>query len=215
MAPLSNAEKQARHRKKEELQRFAEQCFRDAQLGAFQHGANASAMLSQIKQMAELPSGWTDEDFEHAVERIQQLRMDLIDPGNDLENDLHDARGTFEEFGRAQDVRSLRKETEKAIADTRALAAHLISALELTSLSSSERAAALAEAMRHVARTLANERPVPRSAANVLCLMTLPPQYRRPDWFGDEFAEYLAYRFGREDIKNELGQKILDFDYGF
>ncbi len=213
MSPLSNAEKQARHRKKEELQRFAEQCFRDAQMGAFQHGANAPAMLAQIKQMADLPSGWTSEDYEMAVERIHQLRMDLINPNNDLTNDVHNALDTFEEWGKAPDKARFRKETQKAIDDTYNLATHLISALELTSLSNGERAAALMEAMRHVGRSLANERLLRPSDANTVCLATLPPQYRRPDWFAESFAKYIAFRLGTEEAKDDLGQKILDYDF--
>ncbi|MGR3703785.1 MAG: hypothetical protein ACU0A4_17015 [Paracoccaceae bacterium] len=213
MSPLSNAEKQARHRKKEELQRFAEKCFREAQLGAFQHGANAIAMLAQIKQMADLPSGWTDEDYEMAVERIQQLRMDLINPNNDLDNDVHDALDTLEEWRRVPDKAKFRKDTQKSIEDTRNLASHLISALELTSLSNGERAAALLEALRHVGRSLANERPLKRSDANTICLATLPPQYSRPDWFADSFAKYIAFRLGTQEAKDDLGQKILDYDF--
>lgn len=214
MSPLNNAEKQARHRKKEELQRFAEQCFREAQLGAFQHGAKAPAMLAQIKQMADLPSGWTDEDYTQALERIQQLRMDLIDPGNDLDIDVHDTLGSFEEWGKAPNKGKHRKETQKAIEDTRNLASHLISAVELTALSNGERAAALLEALRHVGRSLANERPLRRSDANTVCLATLPPQYNRPDWFAESFAKYVAFRLGTEEAKNDLGQKLLNYDFG-
>lgn len=212
MSPLSNAEKQARHRKKEELQRFAEQCFRDAQMGAFQHGANATAMLSQIKQMADLPSGWTKEDYEMAVERIQQLRMDLINPNNDLDNDVHDALDSFNEWQKAPT--KVRVDTEKAIQETRNLASHLISAVELTNLSNGERAAAIVEALRHVGRSLANERPLRRSDANTVCLATLPPQYRRPDWFAESFAKYMAFRLGTEEAKDDLGQKIIEYDFG-
>ncbi|WP_433988794.1 hypothetical protein SuNHUV7_25290 (plasmid) [Pseudoseohaeicola sp. NH-UV-7] len=212
MSPLSNAEKQARHRKKEELQRFAEQCFRDAQIGAIRHGANAPAMLAQIKQMADLPSGWTNEDLELAVERIQQLRMDLINPNNDLDNDVHDALDSFNEWKKAP--AKVRIDTEKAIQDTRNLASHLISAVELTKLSNGERAAALVEALRHVGRSLANERPLHRSDANTVCLATLPPQYRRPDWFAESFAKYMAFRLGTEEAKEDLGQKIIDYDFG-
>lgn len=214
MAPLSNAEKQVRHRKKEELRKFADQCFRDAQMGAIRHGANAPAMLAQLKQMAELPSGWTAEDYELAVERIKQLRMDLIDPGNDLENDVYDSLGTFSEWEKFADAAKARKDSERAIQDTRNLASHLISAVELTNLGNGERAAALLEALRHVGRSLANERPLRQSTANTMCLATLPPQYRRPDWFAESFADYIAWRLGTEEDKNALGQAIIDFDFG-
>ena len=211
MSPLSNAEKQARHRKKEDLKRFAERCFRQAQIGApFKHGVDAPAMLAQLKALAELPSGWTDEDLTIAGERIQQLYVDLINPGYELENDVDAARGWSEEFKRTSVPHKAMKENLRAIEDTRALASHLISALELTHLSNGERAAALMEAMRHVARSLANERPLRRSAANTVCLLSLPPQYRRPDWFSESFAEWIAHRIGEEEATKDLGQKIIN-----
>ncbi len=214
MSPISNAEKQARFRKKEELKKFADQCFREAQCFAYQHPKKGPALLAQLQSMSKLPSAWTDEDLEFAYARIHQLRMDLINPDNDLENDVHNARDSLQEFGRTPNPVKQVQDTERAIEDTRALAAHLISALELTTLGNGERAAALMEAMRHVGRSLVNERPLHKSDATVVCLSTLPPNYQRPDWFSEAFAEWLAYRLGQEEAKNELGQNILDYEYG-
>jgi len=209
MAPISNAEKQARFRKKEELKRFAEQCSRDAQLGLFQHGAEGPAMLAQMQSNADLPSGWTDEDFELAVHRIHQLKMDLISPNNDLANDVYDSLGVLEE-PRTRPLRALRKESDQAIADTRALADHLISAIELTSLGHAERAAAVLEALRYVARSLANDRPLRRSNASIVCLSILPPHYQRPDWFAEGFADWFASRLGNDAPKDEIATKLLE-----
>lgn len=214
MPPLTNAEKQARFRKKEELQKFADRCFREAQLGAFQHGAKGPALLAQIKSLAELPSGWTDEDLERAVERIQQLWGDLVNPDHELSNDVHEGRGSMEEFARTPDPAKHMKDTQEAIENTQALAAHLISAVELTDLSNSERAAALMEAMRHVARSLANDRPLRKSNANTVCLATLPPHYQRPDWFPEALTRWLAFRLGDENAKADLGKRLLNFRFG-
>jgi hypothetical protein len=183
MSTLSNAEKQARFRKKEELKKFADQCSREAQLGLFQHGAEGPAMLAQIQSIADLPSGWTDEDYDLAVQRIHQLKMELISPNNDLSNDIYDAR---------------------------ALADHLISAIELTDLGHAERGAAVLEALRHVARSLANERPLRRSDANIVCLSILPPHYRRPDWFAEGFVDWFSYRLGNDARKDEVAEKLLE-----
>lgn len=209
MSTLSNAEKQARFRKKEELKKFADQCSREAQLGLFQHGAEGPAMLAQIQSIADLPSGWTDEDYDLAVQRIHQLKMELISPNNDLSNDIYDARGVFDE-GRTRPLRELRLETDQAIADTRALADHLISAIELTDLGHAERGAAVLEALRHVARSLANERPLRRSDSNIVCLSILPPHYSRPDWFAEAFADWFSYRLGNDARKDEVAEKLLE-----
>ena len=214
MSPISNAEKQARHRKKEALQRLVDQVHRETEGCGWQHGANGPAMLAQLKQMAELPSGWTDEDFDHAVERVNQLRIDLVSRDNDLDIDVYDVLGTFDYEGRKTPMRTRRLESQKAIENTRQLASHIISALELSGLSNGEKAAALCEAMRFVGRPLANERPVPKSNANVVCLSVLPPNYRRPDWYAEAFAEWMAYRLGEDGAMKDLGKSILDFKYG-
>lgn len=214
MPPISNAEKQARYRMKEELKKFATQAYHDAQMNSFRHPTEGPALLVQIQDLANLPSGWTKEDFESAVERIEQLRMDLISPNNELENDVYDARGTFEEFGKTSSPSKLRKDAHKAVEDTRKLAAHLISALEISALGSGEKAAAVTEALRHISRSLALETPVRRSAANAICLSTLPPHYQRPDWFQDAFVEWLAYRTGSEEALQDIGNRALNFKFG-
>lgn len=211
MSPLSNAEKQARHRKKEALKRLVDQVYRETEGLGWEHGANGHAMLTQLKQLAELPSGWTDEDFDHAVERVNQLRIDLVSPNNDLDNDVYDVLGTFDYDGRKTPMRTRRIESQKSIEDTRHLASHIISALELSGLSNGEKAAALCEALRFVGRPLANERPVRKSNANIVCLSVLPPNYRRPDWFAEAFAEWIAYRLGEEGAMKDLGNSILNF----
>lgn len=210
MSPLSNAEKQARHRKKEELQKFAERCIRDGEM-MFVSGVQSTAIKAQIMQMANLPSGWTNDDYVLAVKRIEQLRWDLIDRPNDLDNDVWatlDIKGQFKK--KTNSVKS-QGDIDKSIQDTRNLAAHLISALELTDLSSGERAAALVEALRHVGRALANERPLRQSDANTICLATLPSHYERPDWFSEAFAKYMAGRLGNSEVRERLGKNIKKY----
>ena len=213
MSPLSNSEKQARHRKKEALKKHANRCFVDAQMGAWQH-KDAKERLEEIKRLAELPSGWTDEDFDWAVERMEQIRLDLATPDRDLQNDVYNAGYSQEAFAKTGTPKKFVEDAHKAVEDTRKLASHLISAMELTDLSNGEKAAALMEAMRHVARSLANERPVQISDANLVCLTILPQQYRRPDWYNKEFAKWIAFKFGRDEPKNALAKEIIDFKLG-
>ncbi len=213
MSPISNAEKQARFRKKEELKKHVNQRYREAQMGIMVLGANEKAKLAQLQGFADLPSGWTDEDLDRAYKRVNRIFFDLIHPDRDLENDVSAARNDHEEFGRTPNPKQHFLESKKAVEDTRALSAHLISALELTKLSDGEKAAALAEAMRHVARTLIDTEPLHCSDANLLCLSTLPPNYIRPAWFNESFAKWITYRLGFDEAVNDLGQKILNRNF--
>lgn len=212
MPPKSNAEKQARFRKKEDLKKHVNQRHREAQSVIMVFGANEYAMLAQLQSVADLPSGWTDEDLARAYERAERIFFDLASANNDLPHDVFDAHDVMNNPSRKQNPTKYRKEHEKRVEDTQALAAHLISALELTDLGSCEKAAALAEAMRHVARTLIDETPLHCSSANLLCLATLPQHYQRPDWFNASLAKWISQQLGSEEAKNDLGQKILNFN---
>ncbi|KZK91846.1 hypothetical protein PsAD46_01373 [Pseudovibrio sp. Ad46] len=213
MPPISNAEKQARFRKKEDLKKHVNRRISEAQLAIFSLGDNEKTKLSQLKNLENLPSGWTDEDLVHAYEHIERIFFDLVEPDNALSVDVFDGRNEMGKFPKGSNARKRRIELEEATNDTRALASHLISALELAKLGSSEKAAALAEAMRHVARTLVDDKPLHFSDANLLCLATLPPHYRRPDWFNASFAKWISYRLGRDEAKNDLGEKIISYNW--
>ena len=71
--PISNAEKQARYRKKEELRKYADQVFRECQM-VLQRGyshTRPSEVEAQLGVAAELPAGWTDQDLERAFKRVE------------------------------------------------------------------------------------------------------------------------------------------------
>jgi len=210
--PISNAEKQARFRKKQELKKFKDQVFKEWQLGmGFRpRRETPDGILALLEEAARLPSGWNEKDFERACHRISQLQSDFLSPQDDLMKDVVDGAGFFEEFARTNDPGELHSDTKESISKTRALASHLISALELSALSSSERAAAVMEAIRHVGRATANSADMAKSDAMIVCQASLPSYYDRPDWFLDSLTKWLADRLG-EELVHELGKRLADF----
>lgn len=212
--PISNAEKQARFRKKQELKNFKDQVFKKLQLNMplRPRRETPDEIHALLEEAANLPSGWNEEDFERAWHRISQLYYDFVSPQDDLMKDVMDGAGSFEEFSRTPDPGKLFADTNESISKTRALASHLISALELSALSNSERAAAVMEAVRHVGRATANSADMAKSDAMIVCQSSLPSYYDRPDWFLDSLAKWLANRLDAE-LVHELGERLVDFQH--
>lgn len=210
--PITNAEKQARFRKKQELKKFKDQVFKEWQLGmGFRpRRETPDEILALLEEAASLPSGWNEQDFERAWHRISQLRFDFVSPQDNLKMDLKNVEVLSEEFASTPDLVKLISDTNESISKTRALASHLISALELSGLSNSERAAAVMEAIRHVGRAAANSADMAKSNAMTVCQASLPSHYDRPDWFLDSLAKWLANRLD-EQLVHELGKRLADF----
>ena len=210
--PITNAEKQARFRKKQELKKFKDQVFKEWQLGmGFRpRRETPDEILALLEEAASLPASWNEEDFERAWHRISQLRFDFVSPQDDLKMDVMNGAGFSEEFASTPDPGKLFSDTDEYISKTRALASHLISALELSALSNSERAAAAMEAIRHVGRATANSADMAKSDAMIVCQASLPSYYDRPDWFLDSLTKWLANRLD-EELVHELGKRLADF----
>ncbi len=210
--PISNAEKQSRFRKKQELKKFRGQVFQKWQLNmAFRHRRETPDEIhALLEEAASLPSGWNEKDFDRAWRRIHQLYSDFVSPGDDLKMDLVDDEVLAEDFASTPDPRKLFSDTEESISKTRALASHLISALELSVLTNSERAAAVMEAIRHVGRAAATSGDSVKSDAMVVCQASLPGYYDRPDWFLDSLTKWLANRLD-EELVHELGKRLANF----
>lgn len=210
---ISNADKQVRFRKKQELKRFKNRMIEMWRLNMpfYPHRINHGEFLSQVEKADDLPSGWNEEDLQQAEQHINNLYHEFISPRDDLKMDvMNGARKKIEEFANAYDPQKPFSDIEESISKTRALASHLISALELSALSNSELAAAIMEAVRHVGRATASSADISKSEAILVCLTSLPSHYDRPDWFLDGFTRWLASHLD-EELVHELGKRLTNF----
>lgn len=207
--PISNAEKQARFRKKEELDKYVGQICRECQITvSLPYLRTTSADLeAQLREAASLPSGWTDKDLELAYTRIHNIRGDIFGTGDPLGVDVNNGRNASQEFMSTPNPQKWITEIKKAERDTIALAVHLVSALELSQLRNEDRAAALMEAVRHVGRALANSSSDGQSDAMAICLASVNPHYDRPDWFIKRLAGWLRTRLDESSTK-KLGRSL-------
>jgi hypothetical protein len=209
----SNAEKQARFRKKESLKRYADKIFREMMLF---HGSwlmkSTGEIQYAIDKAIELPSGWTEDDYQRAVKKLQNILLERYDNPHLLGNDVYDGRDSWNKFMTTPDPAKLHKEDKEAVENTRALAAHILSALKLSGLGDAEHAAALMEAVRFIGRSVMSNPKCPKSKAITMCLASIGPQYVRPDWFSESLTETLAWNMG-EDLTRQVGQRLCEFNY--
>jgi hypothetical protein len=211
--PFSNADKQARFRKKEQLNKHVSQVSRDCQFIA---GSGLKPYIrrtfgdldSQLRKAASLPSGWTDDDLLRAHRRVENIHGDVLGAVDQVGADVQEGRDSRQAFMTSPNARKWLADKKKAERDTIALASHLVSALELSQLPNEERAAALMEAVRHVGISLANSSSNGRSAATVVCLASVNPHYERPNWFVDRLANWLRLRVD-DDTRRALGARLM------
>jgi len=207
-------EKQARFRKKEALKRRAEQIFKEIQLGMLILSDTRTNQEIQfnLDKIIDLPNDWTDEDYKRAWENLGKYGFDYSNSKNLLANDVRECRDTAKEFMAAPDPSRVLREEQEAIVKTKELAAHIISALKLSSCSDSDKAAALMEAARFLGRILINDKEVPRSKATTTCLAIIGPVYERPEWFVESLTDTLGWQLGKKTA-NEVGKKLQKFNY--
>ncbi len=213
---ISNAEKQARFRKKEQLDKHISQVYRECQFTATKPYQRRTFpnLEAQLREAASLPSGWTDKDLELACKRVQNIYGDILGTGDPLGVDVHDGRNASQEFMRTPNPQKWMAEAKNAERDTIALAGHLVSALELSQLRDEDCAAALMEAVRHVGRALANSSSDGQSDAMAVCLAAVNPHYDRPDRFVDRLAHWLCSR-ADDDTRRALGERLMEDGRGF
>lgn len=212
MPQISNADKQARFRKKEVLKRHADNVYRQ-----WEQSRNRWRIPTRtpgdarhaLDKAVELPSGWTDEDVEHALRMLGQCQMDLDLSVDQIANDVNGDWATrSREFVTTPDPAKFQAENKAAIQKAQALASHQISALKLSDCKDADQAAAVMELLRFIGRSLANDKNVRRSHATALCLASIGPQYDRPDWFAEELAKTIGQQLDKK-LAHEVGQHLI------
>ncbi len=222
---LSNAEKQARFRKKEQLKKLVSQCLGDIHLlastkleprgplGLLDPRATYGNLDSQLRQAARLPSGWTDEDLQRAEDRVRGIHEDALRAVDSIGTDVEDGRNSLAPSQKSSNSKNWLAEHDEAKRDTIALAGHLVAAMDLSKLPKEQCAAALMEALRQTGRSLANSSVVGQSDATAVCLASLNRHRERPEWFLPRMAAWL-HRNLDDDARRVLGAKLLEDDGG-
>lgn len=213
MTQISNAEKQARFRKKEQLKREADKIYY-LWVGSPMRYRFSKRTEAEVRHALEeavaLPSDWQEEDYECAKKKLGQYYLDLTSAIDQIANDVDGDRVSYvAQLDRSSDPFKFFANNKAEIEDAWALASHIISALKLSNCNHASRAAALMEAMRFVGRSLVSNREIHCSQATALCLASIGPQYDRPKWFAEKFAEAICQQISPSLVR-EVGQRFMN-----
>src|SRR5687768_1199817 len=123
----SNAEKQARYRRKEQLKRKADNLLLKWQGNEHfvQHKKSLQEVQHLIAKAIDLPPGWTDEDYQIAETNLNQVDTELFWAVNQISNDVHESSNFSAEFRTTPDPHKLKADFDKALENTTALASHI------------------------------------------------------------------------------------------
>lgn len=204
---LTNQEKQARFRQKEGLKKIADKIFRDWSR-QFHRKQSPQEVRKLLDKIIDLPSGWTQEDLAHAVKELNSFNIEVYTSNPFLlENDIHEARSTFENIATTPNPLQYHRNLKQALEQTKKLSSHLISTIELFGGSNADNAAAIMEVARHIGLLLVRERQIQKSNATAICLALINPLQKKPEWLIEKLSEALTLQLGDEKAY-ELGQKL-------
>ena len=208
---MTNQEKQERFRRKEYLKKIANEIFRDWQfLSARDFPRDPKDVRAKLDKIAELPSGWTDEDFNQAIKAFNTFKIELYSRNPYLfQNDIYAGRSSVCSPEKRLSVQFVR-EANNAVAQSKKLISHLNSAMNLMDSCPSDKAAVVVEMARAVGLSLLNERIVARSNAATLCLLTTNPVHPKPEWFIEELAKLLREQLSEDSMRQLIERTTLE-----
>lgn len=195
---LTNNEKQIRHKKLEALKKYGNEVL--VQLLFLNSGINQpieksnEEIKSEIESIVNLPSGWTDEDYEMAIKKLRNMNIRVLENPNLMNNDINGARSICSsDF----DVWEIRKAEYKAAEVVR----NIKSTLKLSELKITDQVAAIAEVMRFLGVELLDEKKVPVTFANATALSLINQNYEKPDWTWEVLAQNLYIQNSKENAE--------------
>lgn len=207
---MTNAEKQERYRKKEALKKLAREASIRIQLAGmnyFIQGRNKTEIQKRLEDVSNLPSRWTDDDYQHAVQCIQNIIRDTLHNPHLLKNDLNEnfysIHGLTADFKLIRDLRNAESISLK-LTDT------ILSSIALSGLSVADAAATVINVLRSLGRSLADLREIPQSNATALTIAINGPLFPKPDWFYGRFSKMLCEQLGEKEA-NALGSVLSNF----
>ena len=208
---MTNQEKQERFRRKEYLKKIANEIFRDWQfLSAQEFPRDPKDVRAKLDRIAELPSGWTDEDYQQAIKAFNTFKIELYSRNpHILKNDIYAGRNSVCSPENRWSVQFVR-EQNNAVTQAKKLVSHLNSAMNLLDTCPSDNAAVVVDLARNVGLSLLNERMVPRSNATTLCLLITNPVHPRPEWFIEELATLLREHLSEDSMRQLIEQMTMD-----
>ena len=195
---LTNNEKQIRHKKLEALKKYGNEVL--VQLIFMNNGINRpieksnEEIKAEIDNIVNLPSGWTDEDYNLAVQKIRNMNITALSNPHLMNNDINGARSIYDTNF---DVYEVKKAEYKAAEVVR----NIKSTLKLSELKVTDQVAVIAEVMRFLGIELLNEKKIPVTFANATAFSLIDQNYEKPDWTWEVLAQNLYVQNSKENAE--------------
>lgn len=201
---LTNNEKQIRHKRLEALKKYGNEVL--VQL-LFLNSAiprpidkTNEEIKGEIENIVNLPSGWTDEDYNIAVQKIRNMNIAVLSNPHLMNNDISAARSFFDDNFNPDEIHRAQYKAAEVVRNIK-------STLKLSELKVTDQIAALAEVMRFLGIELLNERKIPKTFANATAFSLIDQNYKKPEWTWAILAQNLYIQNSKE--KAELIAKEL------
>jgi hypothetical protein len=193
MTPLSNAEKQARFRKKEYLKQHADKVFQHWVLSPMRFRfckRSEQEVRQSLDKAIALPYDWNTQDYDYALKRLGEFELDLRSSVDQIANDVDGVGYTqMSSLATTDDPFKWLADNKAEIQEARRLADHLISILIASNCSDTAKAAALMETKRFLGRSLTTNPKIHQSEATAMCLVSISQAFSRPNWFPETLAK--------------------------
>lgn len=207
---LTNNEKQIRHKKLEELKKFGnEVLFRLILMNdGFNRNIDKSneELKAEIESLVNLPSGWTEEDFNSSVKKLNNMMNTTVDNPHLMNNDINSSRSIMDPNFNMMELRKAEYKAPEVVRNIK-------STLKLSELNKSDQIAVVAEVMRQLAKELLDEKSIPKTFANATALSLIGHQYEKPEWTWNILARNLYTQNSKEytdKLVTELQKPGLD-----
>lgn len=192
---LTNNEKQIRHKKLEELKKFGnEVLFRLILMNdGFNRNIDKSneEIKAEIESLVNLPSGWTEEDFNSSVKKLNNMMNTTVDNPHLMNNDINSSRSIMDPNFNMMELRRAEYKAPEVVRNIK-------STLKLSELNKSDQIAVVAEVMRQLAKELLDEKSIPKTFANATALSLIGHQYEKPEWTWNILARNLYTQNSKE-----------------
>lgn len=192
---LTNNEKQIRHKKLEELKKFGNEVL--LRLIFMNDGFNRTSertneeIKNEIENLVNLPSGWTDDDFNSAIRKLNNYMNDTVDNPHLMNNDIASGHPINEPNFNMMNYKKIEYKAPEVVRNIK-------STLKLSELNTSDQIAVISEVMRQLAKELLNENKIPKTFANATALSLIGHQYDKPEWTWNILARNLYTQNSKE-----------------
>lgn len=195
---FSNDERQMRFRKLEALKKFANEIYIKSSLSMNPSRFGKGLTLKKyIDDIVKLPSKWTENDYEDAIKKLNEVNLEYYENEHLMNNDLadnHDVINSNNPIKKLDEFKTIKFKSSQ-------LVEFIVNLFRIAEIKDADAVCILMELMRNYGRRLVFNKEISNNYSNAFAISFIGPQYDKPDWIYKKIAEYLKTQNNNFDIK--------------